>query len=269
MELMPPILLIDMGNSRLKFALFNQATPSDLGPVSALANDASSNAWQAVLAGLALEQNQASNLTVLISNVASSAALQAASTQLNHFFGHQIRIHSWHNTPLPEDFHCRYQSPGLGSDRLLAALAARRAMPSPHALVVASFGTATTVDTLLGNQYCGGLILPGIDLMQRSLNQATARLPHRTGRLQAIPSCTDDAIYSGIMAAQRGAIEYALVAAGQRIDAASQSVGLVASGGAAAQISRHLPLHFALDHAVLRGLAVIACETATLTSHPT
>ena len=56
----------------------------------------------------------------------------------------------------------------LGSDRWAALIAAWH-LVQRKCLVVDS-GTATTIDTLSGQgEFVGGLILPGVELMQRSL----------------------------------------------------------------------------------------------------
>ncbi|MBI9018670.1 MAG: type III pantothenate kinase [Phycisphaerae bacterium] len=64
----------------------------------------------------------------------------------------------------------------VGSDRLLCAYAAFEVVNG--ACLVADFGTATTID-LVSDQgiFLGGVILPGLDLAAKSLNEHTAVLP--------------------------------------------------------------------------------------------
>lgn len=98
----------------------------------------------------------------------------------------------------------------LGADRWvsLVGLAVHSAGPA----VLASFGTATTVDTLSGpddaglRRFEGGIILPGVELMRRSLAQGTAGLPYAEGDSVMHPRDTHAAISSGIAAAQAGAV---------------------------------------------------------------
>ena len=124
-----------------------------------------------------------------------------------------------------------YENPTqLGPDRWLSMLGlAQRAHPriSEHVgeivqgafppIILASFGTATTIDTLVVDvarsapgslQYIfrGGLILPGPLLMRSSLANATANLPESRHELAAFPTHTHQAIGSGIAAAQAGAL---------------------------------------------------------------
>jgi type III pantothenate kinase len=104
-----------------------------------------------------------------------------------------------------------YQDPSkLGADRW-AALIGARALSSTNTLVI-NAGTATTIDLLGGNGvHYGGWILPGLSLMQESLQQNTAQLPLpvRASKPEAqasFGSTTDEAIMGGCDAAQMGAI---------------------------------------------------------------
>ncbi|MDO5679034.1 MAG: type III pantothenate kinase [Pelistega sp.] len=85
-----------------------------------------------------------------------------------------------------------------------------KAKPSERAIMYISFGTATTVDTIYEQDFLGGMILPGVDLMQNSLKQGTAQLPLVTinaeTRVDTFPRGTQAAITAGIVAAQAGAI---------------------------------------------------------------
>ena len=81
----------------------------------------------------------------------------------------------------------------LGPDRWAALVGAWSMFRGP-CLVVAA-GTATTVDVLRGDgTFAGGMILPGLDLMKRSLAQNTAGLPMTRGRFSRAPRNTADAI---------------------------------------------------------------------------
>lgn len=96
----------------------------------------------------------------------------------------------------------------LGIDRWCALIGARALVPSAALVVMA--GTATTIDTLdADGAFLGGMILPGMDLMRRALATDTAALPFADGEYAATPRGTDDAIVTGIVEAQVGAIERA------------------------------------------------------------
>src|SRR3990167_3616527 len=80
-----------------------------------------------------------------------------------------------------------YSAPSqLGSDRWAALIAAWHLVRGT--CLVVSSGTATTVDALSATgEFIGGLIMPGVDLMQRSLNDATAQLSPAQGADAAFP----------------------------------------------------------------------------------
>jgi len=109
-----------------------------------------------------------------------------------------------------------YRKPELlGADRWHAMIAACAKYPG-ESLVIASSGTATTVDCVraepgVAAAFLGGVIAPGIDLMHESLARGTARLPDARlvvdGQVVAHPDNTDDAIVTGVFHAQAGLIE--------------------------------------------------------------
>jgi type III pantothenate kinase len=98
----------------------------------------------------------------------------------------------------------------LGADRWASMVGlAPYARSGP--VMLASFGTATTVDTLGPDgddhlMFHGGLIFPGPALMRSSLVAGTANLPAADGPTAAYPTHTHQAITSGIAAAQAGAV---------------------------------------------------------------
>jgi type III pantothenate kinase len=148
-----------------------------------------------------------------------------------------------------------YRNPGqLGVDRWCALIGARGL--SQTAAIVVMAGTATTIDTLdAEGNFLGGLILPGGDLMRRALAADTAALPFADGRHADYPRCTDDAIVSGCIEAQIGAIERAWQRLGN-ID----KVCLL-SGGNAASLAPHLGIRWrAVANLPMEGLARLALE---------
>jgi len=96
----------------------------------------------------------------------------------------------------------------LGVDRWCALIGARA--QERRACLVVMAGTATTIDSLdEAGRFLGGLILPSVELMKNALHQGTARLPLAEGRYVAHPDNTRDAIVTGCLDAQLGAIERA------------------------------------------------------------
>lgn len=139
----------------------------------------------------------------------------------------------------------------LGSDRWAALIAAWHRVG--RACLVVGSGTATTIDALsCEGEFMGGLILPGIALMQRSLTDATAQLQSAGGEYADFPRNTVDAMLSGAIQGSCGAIErqHAL------LDAAAP---VLLSGGAAHVLAPHLGLPVQrVDNLVLKGLLLIA-----------
>lgn len=141
----------------------------------------------------------------------------------------------------------------LGPDRWAALIAARARVRGASLVVMA--GTATTIDRLDGDgRFEGGLILPGVNLMKSALARETAGLPLSAGRWSESPDCTEDAIETGCLEAQAGAIA-------RQFARLSPDAICLLSGGAAAAIAPLLPFPVTrVDNLVLDGLALIAGE---------
>ena len=105
-----------------------------------------------------------------------------------------------------------YEDPSkLGADRWASVIGAR-ALSNTNILII-NAGTATTLDLLGANGvHYGGWILPGLELMQKSLEGNTAQLPlaARDQSSNGFGLSTNNAIISGCDAAQIGAIQYAI-----------------------------------------------------------
>ncbi len=154
-----------------------------------------------------------------------------------------------------------YRPPSqLGADRWAALVAARQralaAPGGPAAAVVVNAGTAVTIDALDADGiFRGGLILPGLRLMLRTLAENTAGLKVAPGTFQAFPTSTADALYSGAMQAVTGAIAQmrTLVAGG------ADDVRCLLAGGAATEIAPHVAGSVEIvDHLVLEGVLALA-----------
>ena len=147
-----------------------------------------------------------------------------------------------------------YELPNqLGSDRWAALIAAWHHVKS--ACLVVNSGTATTIDALSDRgEFIGGLILPGMELMQRSMTAGTALPELAEGGYAHFPRNTADAIYSGAIQASCGAIQHQH----ELLDAA---VPVLLGGGAAHLLMPHLALRVEMmDNLVLQGLLIIAKE---------
>jgi type III pantothenate kinase len=93
-----------------------------------------------------------------------------------------------------------------GSDRWAAVLGAWSRFPAQNLLII-SAGTALVIDCLSRNgQFLGGTISPGLGLMKQALFTATAKLPLAQGQDCAFPNNTHDAIETGCRRAMKGIV---------------------------------------------------------------
>lgn len=235
-------LLIDAGNTRIKWRLMGTSPIRE----GACGHD-DIDVLGAVFA------HEANIRRVIAANVAGAQIAQTI-TALTRQAGLQPE---W-LTSGPERCGVRnlyHQPDQLGADRWAALIGARAR--HPHACLVVMAGTATTVDVLdAAGDFRGGLILPGVELMQRALASNTAQLPFVPGHFSETPRNTADAILSGCLQAQAGAVERMF----HQIHAAPHACCLL-GGGAADTFAELITLPLQrVDNLVLDGLARIAQE---------
>ena len=232
-------LLIDAGNTRIKWAVVNGGDWLHSGVLPSGQADK--------LPGLFTE------LRAIQQVWASNVAGEEVAQHIRNFGIEQTHF------VVAQKFQCGVSNAysdaaQLGSDRWASLIAAWHQVRGT--CLVVNSGTATTIDTLTGQgEFLGGLILPGVELMQRSLVAATDRLKTAQGKYVPLPRNTADALYSGAIQASCGAIErhYALLD--------DDSAPVVISGGAAETIREHLNLPIQImDNLVLQGLLIISRE---------
>jgi type III pantothenate kinase len=237
------LLLVDAGNTRVKWALADAAAPAGQW----LAHGAVAHGDIATLA----EQWHGRPVTrAIVSNVAGAVLRDRLAAVLP-----SVPVEWFASSAQRAGVANGYRNPTqLGCDRFAAAIGARALMPG-RALVVATCGTATTIDAVSADGvFVGGMILPGLGLMASSLARSTAQLPQVAPGAAPPPlfaDNTDDAIVSGCLSAQAGAIERAVAA--HRADAC------ILSGGAAPWVAPSLSISYQLaDNIVLAGLHAAA-----------
>ena len=243
------LLLIDAGNTRIKWALAESGAPLgqwvDAGAVSHAELNYLPACWQGRRVVRAVVANVAG------AKLRDQLQLMLPTTTVD-WFTSMAQLDGMRNG---------YRNPGqLGCDRFAAALGARALAPG-QALVVATCGTATTIDAVSADgRFLGGMILPGLGLMAASLARNTAQLPSvELGKTltAGFADNTDDAIMAGCLSAQAGAIE--------RACALHRAQACIVSGGAAPFIAPVLTVaHRMVDNIVLIGL-----QRAAAASHPT
>ncbi len=261
-------LLVDAGNTRIKWRVVDARTPEcppDDMPFDAVATTdlaALASAWTALR----------DVVEIVVSNVAGPA-IATALRELAARSWPAARVEWLQASALRAGVENGYRDPArLGSDRWAALLGARARRPQ-HDQLVCAFGTATTLDLLLAPRrgqgaarFVGGLILPGLETMRRSLARGTAQLPdHADFATDVVASgfgtSTEEAIATGIVDAQAGALARAASRAHSfRVDERVPFVLALAGGGADAMVPavRDLGIPFErVPDLVLRGLQAL------------
>ncbi|PUA18043.1 type III pantothenate kinase [Glaciimonas sp. PCH181] len=259
------MLFIDAGNTRIKWALTD--VPSADGGAQAVP------VWREYgsvahgeMADLPTFWRGLNVTRVFISNVAGHLIGERLLQLLQRAFGASVVPKWFASAPQLAGIRNAYRNPTqLGCDRFATAIGAHRLYPQ-QALLVATCGTATTIDAISADGvFMGGMILPGLGLMANALAGGTAQLPlivHHVVITAPFADNTDDAIISGCIAAQVGAISHALALQTQQH--AGSAIKCIITGGSAEVIAPYLPMPCErVDHLVLTGLwTVIAAETA-------
>ena len=198
-------LAIDIGNTRLKWALY--ASPQPRAAVLAQGAVFLENIEQ-----LAEREwlRLAAPHSILGCNVAGDAVRHRVEEQIFELW--ELASRWVVSAPQGGGITNGYDHPGrLGADRFVAMVGARWHMLARGAVrptLVVMIGTAVTVDALdEKGHFLGGLILPGHGIMLRALEAGTAGLRVPTGEVREFPTNTSDALTSGGTFAITGAIE--------------------------------------------------------------
>ncbi|MBI3713284.1 MAG: type III pantothenate kinase [Burkholderiales bacterium] len=266
------VLIIDVGNTCLKWALLDVSAllAWDVAQTPTAPWARSGSLAHHELAELSSALSDVVLTDCLISNVAAHQ-VQVELEIILRTLAPDLPITKFVSSPSCAGLTNRYLEPHkLGSDRFASAIAAHSLFPE-CALVVATCGTATTIDVVTVNgEFAGGMIAPGLQVMAASLAKNTAQLPDIADLIkneavhEVFARSTELAIASGCLHAQVGAILSALLTL--KASEAKSPVQLVISGGAAPYIlpllAPHLQgLHFQWQHVanlVLTGLAIVA-----------
>lgn len=236
-------LLIDMGNSRLKWAF---TTAGQILTGAPLANDRINRdelfrLWKGVYRPrrIAVSCVSANRLLELVQSVARELWLDVEIILVRS----QAQAFGVMNA---------YQQPEkLGVDRWLSLVAVWQKYRSPACIV--DCGTAITVDLINADgRHLGGLISPGLMLMKKSLGQGTEALPvTEASHPFALANYTEAAIYSGTLMAAIGLIEHVLAKQ-------PANLRLILTGGDAEFIAGQLDVTATVDpDLVLRGLLCV------------
>jgi type III pantothenate kinase len=247
-------LAIDIGNTRLKWAVYDSPHPGALlraHGAEFLENidKLSDGSWSALappdrmlgcaVAADAVKRRVEEQMEELWDVPVQWVVASAAEAGLVNGYDHPTR---------------------LGADRWVAMIGARHRMLTQgeaRPMVVVMIGTAVTVEAVdVHGKFLGGFILPGHGIMLRALESGTAGLHVPTGDVREFPTNTSDALTSGGTYAISGAIER-MVQHVRRHCGAEPACYM--TGGAGWKMAPHMSIGFELvETLIFDGLLEIA-----------
>jgi len=248
------ILVIDVGNTRLKWAWLTSTGLSDQQAV--VRRDVKPGIWTAAL----FESGQKPS-RVLVSNVAGPAMAKTLAKLAKKKF----RVGVEFVTAAPE-YHGLtngYLDPALlGADRWLALIGAWT--KARTALCVVDVGSAVKIDSVdVNGQHLGGLIAPGIYMMREVLMSKTSGIARAAEH--STPSLAGILANNTIGAISRGAVFALAGMADRAAEHIEQSSGIkpkiFMTGGDAGMITGTMRSQVEIvPDLVLQGLAVMAAH---------
>ena len=178
------LLAVDVGNTRIKYAVFEHNTILDSG---VFAKDQMTRGIQKIL------QAHAGIADIVVASVGS------LGQDAFHEFDKSVHFVT-HQNPFP--FANRYATPTtLGIDRMVLATGATLQFPNQNRLVIDA-GTCITYDFINEqDEYLGGAISPGIRLRYEALHHYTAKLPllEKNDPQDLVGNSTAESIHSGVV----------------------------------------------------------------------
>lgn len=227
-------LAIDIGNTRVKVAIFNQ---DQFISTTVLTADE-----------LVQYAHQAGVKNMVISSVGAEVGDIVKQLESNGF--DVLLVNG--QTPLP--FTNLYKTPQtLGIDRIAAVSGAQFLFPQKSCLVIDA-GTCITYDAVSSNgEYRGGAISPGLTLRLKALNQFTNKLPLIEPRwpLNLEGNSTEESILAGVCMGLIDEINGKI----QRYEQQYSELQVILTGGDADFLGKHLKSNiFAAPLLVLLGL---------------
>lgn len=249
-------LLLDVGNTRIKWATFDGQTlsPQQAEPYQT---------WNAEQLRTRVLAPAGSVRRVLIANVAGERIAQLLIEATQSELG--VSPEFMQSAASFGEVRNAYPDPTLlGVDRWMALIAVHAR--NRRAACIVCVGTAMTVDGLDADGcHLGGVIVPGPDLMITSLMKGTSDIAARAAKGRHNDELFADNTLGGV---QQGAAHALASLVERAITRMSTQLGaaplLLLTGGASARIERLLQTPFqVLPDLVLQGLAVIAKQSIT------
>ncbi|MBT9477245.1 type III pantothenate kinase [Polaromonas sp.] len=246
-------LALDVGNTRLKWAMYDAPVPG----AKLLAQGA------VFLENIdKLAENEWSTMPpptrILGCVVASDAIKRRVAEQMDLW---EVAPRWVVSSPQEAGLTNGYDHPArLGADRWVAMIGAyhrllARGIRKP--CVVVMVGTAVTVEAIdTSGKFLGGIILPGHGIMLRALESGTAGLHVPTGDVTDFPTNTSDALTSGGTFAIAGAVQRMVENLTRHC---GQAPACIMTGGAGWKMAPSMSVEFELvDNLIFDGLLEIA-----------
>ncbi len=192
------ILLVDVGNSRIKWRVWDGAACRQRGQAAHGAESGvewADRQWR----------NWPRPQRVLMVSVAGSEIRTALADWIRQAWNLEAQFVT--STAAACGIRNAYAEPErLGADRWVAMIAAH-ALTGERCYVV-DCGTAVTIDALAADgQHLGGVIVPGMRLMREALYRETRQIPLETGRPCLFGQSTRDGVWGGAAYAVASAID--------------------------------------------------------------
>jgi type III pantothenate kinase len=241
-------LLLDLGNSRCKFAIvekgdLKQYEAQNYGPFGKLysvksLSDQYSDADEVVISSVLSEEMNSQIKETLLNGAAKNVFFLAPE---ENSFGVKLA----------------YADPSnMGVDRVAALIGAKEKYSGNSCIV--DCGTAITIDVLdAKGVHQGGVILPGIKVMKKALLSNTKiEVSDADVEFDVLSKTTEGAIHTGCISAVVGGVEHVVNKMASDYDGFDQ---IVITGGDAEKIKSYLSMQADMDNTlVLDGLKVVS-----------
>lgn len=207
---LPALLAIDVGNSRVKYGLFRPSRDAETTQVWPECHEFLAIPVHDAIPRATLGKWMDQGTTGVVISGSNPPVVQRLLDEWDLGSVQPIAIRSCSSIPVTADVDFPER---VGLDRLLNTVAVNAIRPVGRPAIVIDSGTATTVDYVSASGiFCGGAILPGMELGAKALHDYTALLPLLTvqelgGANPVAPGRnTRDAMRNGLFWGQVGAV---------------------------------------------------------------
>jgi type III pantothenate kinase len=235
------LLTIDIGNSKIKAAIFDQ------GKITSSDSFYEENIFESYL-----KNHNFSKCAICSVVPEKSKTIVQQITKLKDISPFII------SSNIKTNLSISYKTPAtLGTDRLCSAEGAYflfknfekyKNYSGRTYILSIDFGTATTINVIeYPEKFIGGLIAPGIDLMFNLLNKNTAQLPNVdiNDYDDIIGNSTDSSIASGVVSSVSGMVEKVINSIKDKFSA--KEIFVYLTGGNAKKIIPFLEIEFTFE----------------------